>query len=188
MTTGLVYHPGTQRQVKPGHVKALGHWLSMTTRCKQSHRSEKWARYGKCEVADEFYRFIDFAEWAEQQVGYRIDGSQLDKDLLVRGNLIYSPETCIFVPRDINMLLTKSNARRGDLPIGVTRTGESFDAKVSMGNKKIYLGRHATPEDAFAAYKYWKEAHIKVVAQRWKDQIDPRAYAALMQYEVQITD
>ena len=33
-----------------------------------------------------------------------------------------------------------------------------------------------------------KERYIKVVANKWKDQIDIRAYEALMKYEVEITD
>ena len=45
-----------------------------------------------------------------------------------------------------------------------------------------------TPEEAFLAYKKDKEAYIKDVANKWKDKIDPRAYEALMNYEVEITD
>jgi hypothetical protein len=33
-----------------------------------------------------------------------------------------------------------------------------------------------------------KEAYIKEVANKWKDQIDPRAYEALMSYQVEIND
>ena len=32
------------------------------------------------------------------------------------------------------------------------------------------------------------ETYIKEVANKWKDQIDPRVYNALMKYEVEITD
>ena len=45
-----------------------------------------------------------------------------------------------------------------------------------------------TPEEAFYVYKEAKETYIKEVANRWKDQIDPRVYEALMKYEVEITD
>ena len=43
-------------------------------------------------------------------------------------------------------------------------------------------------EEAFLAYKQAKELHIKEVANKWKDQIDPRVYEALMNYTVEITD
>ena len=44
------------------------------------------------------------------------DGKHLDKDLLVCNNKVYSPETCVFVPREINQFLTKSNNSRGKYP------------------------------------------------------------------------
>ena len=50
------------------------------------------------------------------------------------------------------------------------------------------LGVYNTPGEAFLAYKQAKEAYIKEVANKWKDQIDPRAYNALINYQVEITD
>ena len=54
--------------------------------------------------------------------------------------------------------------------------------------KKKTLGYYITAEEAFYAYKQAKEAHIKEVANKWKDQIDIRVYEALMKYEVEIMD
>ena len=51
-----------------------------------------------------------------------------------------------------------------------------------------YLGLFNTELEAFYAYKQAKETYIKEVANKWKDQIDPRVYNALMKYEVEITD
>ena len=50
------------------------------------------------------------------------------------------------------------------------------------------MGTYITPEEAFCAYKQAKEAHIKDVANKWKDKIDPRVYDALVSYQVEITD
>ena len=79
---------------------------------------------------------------------------------------------------------------RGCYPIGVTKHKKmtSFSSSVSIDGTMKYLGSFSTPEEAFAAYKEAKEQQIKVVANRWKDQIDPRVYEALMNWEVDITD
>ena len=78
---------------------------------------------------------------------------------------------------------------RGNLPIGVSlnRPG-SFVAMMNLRIAKKYLGTFSTTEQAFKAYKQAKEAHIKALANKYKDQIDPRAYEALMNYKVEVTD
>ena len=45
-----------------------------------------------------------------------------------------------------------------------------------------------TEIEAFKAYKQAKESFIKEQAEKWKSQIDIRAYNALMNYEVSIND
>ena len=54
--------------------------------------------------------------------------------------------------------------------------------------KQEYLGSFKTEIEAFNAYKQAKENRLKELANKWKSQIDPRAYNALMNYEVNITD
>lgn len=51
-----------------------------------------------------------------------------------------------------------------------------------------YLGYFDTQEEAFQAYKTFKESYIKQVANEYSYQLDPRAYQALMNYQVEITD
>jgi hypothetical protein len=58
----------------------------------------------------------------------------------------------------------------------------------SKRSKTKHIGYFVTELEAFLAYKEAKEQQIKVVANRWKDQIDPRVYDALMNWEVEITD
>ena len=113
----------------------------------------------------------------------------LDKDIIKKGNKVYSPNTCVFVPHSINTLFVKSNKVRGEYYIGVYKNGNKFEAQLSKGNgKQIPLGLYDTPEEAFLTYKQAKEAYIKEVAEEYKGKIDPRAYEALMKYEVEITD
>ena len=59
-------------------------------------------------------------KWIENNY-YEIEGETmcLDKDILCKGNKIYSRDTCVFVPQRINSLFTKCDNARGDNPIGV---------------------------------------------------------------------
>ena len=100
----------------------------------------------------------------------------LDKDILVKGNKIYSPETCCFVPKGINLLFGKNNAKRGNYPIGVCKFKNKFQATINIKGKTISLGHFDTPEEAFEAYKTAKEAYIKEVADEWKDRIEEDVY------------
>ena len=50
------------------------------------------------------------------------------------------------------------------------------------------LGSFDSVTEAFNAYKEAKESYIKEIANKWKSQIDPRAYEALYNYTVDIDD
>ena len=96
-------------------------WNSMIRRCYNNVYQKNYPTYGSCEVCEGWHNFQNFAKWYEENY-YEIDGEKmnLDKDILVKHNKIYSPETCIFVPQRINELFTKSNKSRGEYPIGVS--------------------------------------------------------------------
>lgn len=164
-------------------------WKSMLRRCYSDDEHKHWRTYIGCSVSDEFKDFQRFAAWANLQVGYGLEGYQLDKDLMMRGNKVYSNEACVFIPREVNMLLISSGASRGAYPVGVCKHRGKYQATCKVGTgTNTYLGTFPTPEAAFDAYKTAKEAFIKQRADEYRDQIDPRAYAALMAYEVLITD
>ena len=165
-------------------------WKSMLERCYDEKYSNKYPTYKDCEVSDNFKYLPYFEEWCSKQTGFYQEGWHLDKDILVRGNKVYSENTCCFVPAEINRLFIKSDAARGDLPIGVNyyKKNKKYVAKMSRFKEDINLGCFATPDEAFNAYKEAKEAYIKEVANKWKDQIDLRVYEALMNYQVEITD
>lgn len=165
-------------------------WMHMYTRCYDPKYQEKHPTYKGCRVCKEWHNFQVFAEWYYEHF-YEIEGQimNLDKDILHKGNKVYSPETSIFVPQSINKLFTKHDKARGNFPIGVTKDGNKFKAQLSKGNgKQIYLGLYSTVEEAFLAYKIAKEQYIKEVAEEYKDKIPYRLYEALMNYEVEMDD
>ena len=105
--------------------------------------------------------------------------------------MVYSESACVFIHKDINLLLTKSTASRGKHLIGVSwhDKGKAFEARVSKSKgKSEHLGYFKTEIGAFKAYKKAKEAFVKEQANKWKGKIDERAYEALLNYEVNIDD
>ena len=175
--------------------KEYGLWVRMLERCYSDSFKKKNPTYEGCEVSDNFKSYEYFYEWCNKQIGFSVDGNgnpfQLDKDLLIKGNKVYSESTCVFLPKEINILLTKRTASRGEYLIGVSwhKTKKAFVARVNKNKgKPEWLGLFKTEIEAFNAYKEAKESFIKEQAEKWKGKIDDRAYNALMNYTVGITD
>ena len=118
----------------------------------------------------------------------------LDKDILYKGNKIYSRDTCIFVPQRINNLFTKRDNDRGDYPIGMHKIlSGNYRVRCSNGfGKQIDLGVYPTKEEAFRVYKQCKEKVIKEVIDYYKGKIPEHHYyrlrEAMYNYEVEIDD
>ena len=95
-------------------------WKHMLERCYSDTYKKRQPAYEGCEVCDNFKSYTYFYEWCNKQIGFANEGWQLDKDLLIKGNKVYSENTCVFIPQEVNSLLTKSNKTRGEHLIGVS--------------------------------------------------------------------
>lgn len=162
-------------------------WKHMLERCYNEKRQEVVPTYIDCHVDKRWFNFQVFAKWFEEN---HVKSSDLDKDILVKGNKIYSPETCCFVPQEVNKIIIKRDKSRGDLPIGVAynKRGRKYTAQLSINGKTKNLGYFDTIEEAFQAYKLTKEVCIKELAEFYKDQITEACYQALINYNIEITD
>jgi len=167
-------------------------WKGMIERCYKHYHENRNYVYNKCSVCDDWLNFQNFADWYDENY-YEIPDNQicLDKDILIKGNKIYSPETCCFVPQNINKLFTKTDKNRGKYPIGVTweKKANAFRSQCNNGSKKQYfLGYYNSEEKAFNVYKKFKEKLIKEIADEYKNKIPKILYEALYTYEVEMTD
>lgn len=165
-------------------------WSGMMTRCYNPKYHAKKPTYKEASVCEDWLHMDSFADWCQQQRGYKDSNFQLDKDILCKGNKTYSPDFCVFVPSEINSQLTKADSRRGDYPIGVSwhTQHNKFMACLREDNKTKHLGYFSCPTQAFGAYKVAKERYLKVLADKYRDVIDTRCYDALYNYKVEITD
>lgn len=168
--------------------KSYSHWKNMLSRCYSNYHSH--VAYEACSVCDEWLLYSNFKRWFDEN--YK-EGYQLDKDILVKGNKVYSPETCSFVPRQINALLISRKRDRGNLPIGLVlnklNKNKIYQVQV-CGRIPYSVGYFSTIDEAFRVYKREKEKIIKERATQYfqEGKITQRVYQALMEYQVEITD
>lgn len=171
-------------------IPAYSVWKFMLSRCYGADNAAN--SYKDCFVCDEWLSFLNFKKWFDDPKNNYRNGYHLDKDILIKGNKVYSPQTCCFVPPEINTLFVNRKAARGDFPIGVSRINGNGNYRASFrkNGERVVLGVYKTPKEAFEAYKYAKEKHIKDIAKQyyWNSLITPKVYNALMNYKVEITD
>lgn len=165
-------------------------WASMLQRCYDVKVHEQFPTYAGVTVCEEWKCFQTFAEWyTENMPKTSVDIWHLDKDL--KRSKRYSPNTCVIVPQEINVALVKGQARRNGLPIGVSYEicKGKYRARCQNGTgKAVHLGYFQTPENAFIAYKIFKENWLKSLAEKYKKDLTKEAYQAILSYVVLIDD
>jgi len=196
--TGMISNPNTPSLFKVGYMgqgkydsksKSYKLWSSIIERCYSNRIHDLFPTYKECSVVKEWHNFQNFARWFEDNYNEKtMIGWQIDKDILLKGNKIYSKETCCFVPNSINSLIINRRLHRGDYPLGVSRTKDGRLIAQLNYNKPRYLGSFKTVEEAFQTYKNAKEKYIIEVANEWKDLITESTYKALINYKIEITD
>lgn len=171
------------------NTKCYNTWMQMIRRCYSKKFQERNPTYKDCEVCPEWHNFQVFAEWYYENY-YEIDKEVmcLDKDILCKGNKVYSPETCVFVSNRINVLFIKADSKRGDLPIGVRKYKNTYVAQMNVNGKMTHLGYFDTPHEAFLMYKLNKELALHIIANEYKNEIPSKLYEAMINYKVEEND
>lgn len=170
-------------------------WHGMLMRCYDLKYQEEKPTYKGCTVENYLLNFQNMGKWISENY-YEIPGEKmcLDKDILCKGNKLYSRETCIFVPERINLLFVKHDNARGKNPIGVSDLPSgNYRVMCNDGNGKlVYLGTYNTKEDGFQVYKQYKESLIKETIDSYKGKIPEPYYSrlkeAMYNYKVEIDD
>ena len=157
-------------------------WYNMLKRCYDPKFQEKEPTYKGCAVEEYLLNFQNMGAWINENY-YEVPGERmhLDKDILNKGNKIYSRDKCIFVPQRINNLFTKRNNSRGNNSIGITlRSSGNHQVHCNDGNGKlIHLGTYPTKEEAFRVYKEYKENVIKEVIDSYEGIIPEPNYSRI---------
>ena len=175
--------------------KSFSCWKNMLRRCYNENFLEAHPTYRGCVVCDNWLNFQEFYIWYNDNFyKFRDIEMCLDKDILVKGNKIYAPDKCIFVPQFINKLFTKRTNDRGIYPIGVHNekgkyvaeySNYDFENKISNIQR---IGIYDTSFEAFLAYKDMKEHYIKAIANKFADELPEKLVNAMKNYTVNYDD
>lgn len=170
-------------------------WNAMHMRCKSGNEGTANSTYKGCSISENFKDFQFFSEWCQSQEGYgnKTDKGrhwELDKDLILKGNKVYSENICVFIPLEINTAIASSVKNRGEYPIGVhwSKDKSVFVAQINDNGSRKHLGYFKSPEEAFYKYKNAKEVQLKKLAEKYKGLVDERVVDTLMKYNVEVTD
>ena len=168
--------------------KAYQYWYGMIRRCYSNEYLDKNPSYSDCYVCDEWLNFQNFAMWFNDNY-YEIPDHimNLDKDVLISGNKIYSPDTCCFIPNNINMLFRPEDFEgRYGHPPGVKQIKGSkkhkYEAKIRTKGSDVHIGTFDTWEEAYNAYKAVREKIVKDTAEKYKDVIPDKVYRSMIQF------
>jgi hypothetical protein len=152
-------------------------WHSMLVRCYDAKLQARQPTYIGCSVVPEWLSFMAFRTWMIEQDW---QGRELDKDILVPGNKVYGPETCVFISQGLNKFATDSAAARGEFPIGVCWNKRNGKFQAYCGNpftsKEEHLGYFTCPD---AAHEAWRSRKHELALQIAVLHADPRIAAAL---------
>jgi hypothetical protein len=152
---------------------------SMHQRCKINGIQQKLKpNYVGCTTSENFKCFQFFTDWCHKQIGYN-NLFQLDKDILIKNNKLYSENTCVFIPKGLNTFLTNTREQKGKNLIGAAPYNNSFKFRsyISINNKRTVLGIFNTEILAHHAWITAKEAEAYRWYERLRDGefiVDPR--------------
>jgi hypothetical protein len=150
-------------------------WKSMLRRCYSAKHQAKYPTYIGCSVVPEWLSFMAFRAWS---LGQDWQGRDLDKDLLVQGNKVYGPQTCVFISSGLNKFTIDRAAARGEWPIGVDKQRGKFRASCCnpFSGKLENLGYYTCPD---AAHEAWRSRKHELALQIAALHADPRIAKAL---------
>ena len=166
-------------KVNGKHTQVYSVWRSMFNRCYNPNQSEKNSTYQDCEVCEQWHDFQVFAKWYESQPFSNL-GYEIEKDLLIEGNRVYSPATCLLAPKAINSLFRGHKKNDENMPMGVYKRSNGYLSMVRIDGVLINLGVFSDIEGASKAYQKAKKEYAKQKALEWQDRIDKRLFDALI--------
>ena len=160
--------------------KAYTVWKSMIHRCYSDNYHTRNPAYKGCTACEDWHRLSNFKAWFYDNY---VDGYQLDKDVLVEGNTVYSPETCCFIPGEINKLF-ESKKKTAELPIGIQLDTyrNKYAVAVGINGKLKHIGRFDTLKEAIIARNKAKYESIKELIDRYKSSgnLPDKVYNAIL--------
>lgn len=181
----LIYGHGIndlyQISKKGVHDQAYKIWLRILERCFSEKYHKKKKTYSECTLHSDWLLYSNFKRWFEDPVNGYKEGYHIDKDVLLKGNKMYGPDTCCFLPNEINVLFQEYNISR-EYPRGVSVHKNCITVRISRYGKTKEFGGFKSIEEASEFYKKLKRDYIVEIANKYwdKDLITEKVYWAII--------
>jgi hypothetical protein len=163
----------------------MGLWMGMFSRCYTSTEDNN-PSYINTKVGEEFCNFQIFCNWVEKHKPKDTDISwELDKDLLGDGT-IYSPSTCCFLPKELNLFLSKLNTSKGIYEHVCEDGTIKYRLWVREGKEKEdnhYVGSYNSYVEAEEKYKEIKNKRLHSLIEKYKQLLPANVLEALYKLE-----
>lgn len=159
-------------------------WRGMIRRCYDEEKLKQFPSYRDCSVHPEWHNFQNFAKWYTSHKYYDTD-YELDKDLLVPNNRIYTPDTCTLIPKELNLLFLEGAQSKTGLPLGITMSSDGsnrFQVRLSMNGKRKHIGYYHCIEKAKHAYMVAKTNHVESKINEFTNSVDIEILNALKEW------
>lgn len=156
-------------------------WRGIIKRCYDKNYQSRQPTYIGCTVCDEWKYLSSFKEWFDANY---VNGWQLDKDILVKGNKVYSPSTCCFVPREINTIFSPNAYTKSNHVGVVCDNGKQWRARIGINKKLVYSKHFNTKGEAIIEYIRMKKERAIFLANKYKKSLSTKVYLAICKYDL----
>lgn len=169
-------------------------WYHIVERCYKPTRRKSDESYIGCEICEDWLIYQNFAEWYNSNFYSCPETLMIDKDLMGIESGYYSPETCVLIPKTLNLTLVSSlkNSKTNkskNLPIGVQRQKNKYAVYLSMGSNSCKcLGVFKTPQEAHDCYKNAKGNYLLSLLNSYKEYIPNELFCKLNNRITEIYD
>lgn len=165
--------------------KARRKWDSMWIRVRGC------TSYKDVNVCEEWEDFDKFYEWIKPYFdkGMVHKNWHMDKDFLSQPDQkIYSPDTCCFLPPEINTHIISVDVNKNNDPF---HKGRAMRYKYDIGLWYIdkgsvcgkWLGYFYTKDEAMVALGKFKKKRMKQLVEQYRDMLDPDLIPKLLAWE-----
>jgi hypothetical protein len=160
------------------HSVAVNTWNQIYARTADSY-SIKCPTYKGCSIDSRWAVFQTFEKWFLKHYRPRY---HLDKDILVLGNKVYGPDTCCYIPQELNKLFTDHGRARGPYPQGVRKDNNSLNVSISRYGQSEVLGyfNKNNVVEASECYQEAKSEYVIDAARKYRSVIHVKVYKALL--------
>lgn len=154
-------------------------WYRMLDRCYNPN-GQDYKYYKNVKVVDRWHCLQNFGADIETMPNYNKKGWELDKDLLIIDNKKYGPNTCSFVPHELNKigLFNYSDGVRLD----TRKLTKKYTVYLHEDGKQKFKGSFTTLKEAKLFYREVKIQRVRKLANRYKKLLHPKVLQNLLSY------